>query len=319
MGRGWWPVALAALVVVPLAASSESSGAASGAAPAAASGGKKASSGGKKAAKGADNASNASEAPAQRYIPERHLGVPLAGDKCDCLNWKDLFDLGRVWCGEGNEFFRIKNKSGHSKLDLLMMSADPSAPLHSVYQAVCDQVFKHMNHSMCVNIGAAFGWDPEDWRTGQWCYVPFSCRDLNGGARLKEKPVSWKICSRGRDKLTRDMHPDELFSYGVGLNPQAKTVLQVLLSNSYTYLRPDIWWDIKKKWRRRDFKRLPLMLREAMLANVPMVVETAPPRLAHAQAKRVVYNGTLWNVECVEPKESCVVKEEHYDWPERFV
>merc|ERR1719492_90358 len=66
----------------------------------------------------------------QRHIPERHLGVPLAGDKCDCLNWKDLFDLGRVWCGEGNEYFSYKNKTGVSKMDLMMVAADTGGALH---------------------------------------------------------------------------------------------------------------------------------------------------------------------------------------------
>merc|ERR1739848_466107 len=47
------------------------------------------------------------------------------------------------------------------------------------------------------------------WENGEWCYVKSQCSTLNGGKRIPNTDVSWKLCS-DRDKLLRSKSPMEL-------------------------------------------------------------------------------------------------------------
>eukprot|EP00416_Gambierdiscus_australes_P025876 CAMPEP_0171080110 /NCGR_PEP_ID=MMETSP0766_2-20121228/15667_1 /TAXON_ID=439317 /ORGANISM="Gambierdiscus australes, Strain CAWD 149" /LENGTH=240 /DNA_ID=CAMNT_0011537325 /DNA_START=120 /DNA_END=842 /DNA_ORIENTATION=+ len=235
----------------------------------------------------------------------------MTGDKCECLNWKRLYEGGRHWCGEGLEFYSLSNSSyGLEKEQLAQMMVAPKQRGYSHYEHTCDFFFKNLDTNRCVNFGM-FGWDPDDWRSsGQWCYVPFSCRDLNGGERLRRKPVCWRVCEEGRDELFRGMAPKNLLQFMEPLPDKA--LLGTAVRLSYPALRPDLWYDVRKKWRLREFKRMPLMLQSALRHNVPIVIETLPPLHSLFAPKKILYNGTLWALICMNARTECLQKEDEY-------
>uniref|UniRef100_A0A7S0FKW0 Uncharacterized protein n=1 Tax=Pyrodinium bahamense TaxID=73915 RepID=A0A7S0FKW0_9DINO len=273
----------------------------------------------------------ATDGPGQRPVPGttepkatvpnetsefRYPGVPMTGSKCECLNWKKLYEAERLWCGEGLEFFEYANWSdGVEKEQLLHSMTEPTVHGLQIYAHICSEFFAHLDSNRCINMGG-FGWDPDDWKsTSQWCYVPFSCQELHGGARFLRKPVSWKICKQGEDSLLRDASPMEIFR--LFQNSTDQRILGTAMRYSWPSLRPELWWDLKKKWKARDFKGMPQMLQSAIKHNVPLLIETLP--LSHAAIlapKKILFNGTLWALTCMRPLRECLWVEDEFGHPE---
>jgi len=237
----------------------------------------------------------------------------MTNDVCECLNWKQLYDAGRLWCGEGLEFYHIANMTaGATKEELMPLITAPNASGFQFYEHHCRDMFYKFDNNRCVNFGP-FAWDPNDFTsTDQWCYVPFNCKNLNGGGRLKTKPVSWKRCERGIDKQLRDFPPQSLFNYVASLN--VPNTLGTIFRFAYPSLRPEIWFDVKKKWKKKEYSRLPEMLKSAIRKNVPIVIETMPITQSTFANKKVIYNGTLWAIICQDArKASCLQREEDFE------
>uniref|UniRef100_A0A7S1MJ62 Uncharacterized protein n=1 Tax=Alexandrium catenella TaxID=2925 RepID=A0A7S1MJ62_ALECA len=244
----------------------------------------------------------------------RFPGVPMAGDVCECLNWKKLYDAGRIWCGEGLEFNDLHNgTTGVTKEELMPLITAPNVSGYQHYEHICHRLFKKLDTNRCMGIGQ-YAWDPNDWLShSSWCYVPFSCKKLNGGDRLNSRPVSWKKCERGKDPLFQELAPKDLFKW---MSEQGRFLGAIGTMFRYTYpaLRPEIWFDIKKKLKRREFKRMPQMLLSAMKHNMPIVIETMPITQALFAQKKVIWNNTLSALVCNDAqKRGCFLEEDTFD------
>lgn len=118
-------------------------------------------------------------------------------DACACLNWKSAYQRG-VTCGETNEFYLA---TGKSSLPLEYLEGARKA----LGDEFCTRFYETIDDNYCVNIN--MGTD-----VGQWCYVDKACaeKDAEWSMAHAEKPIAWKKCWPGRDKMLRDQSPEEL-------------------------------------------------------------------------------------------------------------
>jgi len=251
----------------------------------------------------------------------RYPGVPMTDDVCECLNWKSLYDAERIWCGEGLEFYSLANSTrGLRKDQVTPLILAPRLLGYHHYTFTCKRLFGNMDDNRCVNFGS-FAWDPDDaFSTDQWCYVPFSCKSLNGGGRLKRRPVSWKRCVKGgKDRRLRDLTPPEMLDWAAKMGAFFPAVVSGFFRLAYPSLEPELWKDVKYKWRNKQFDKLPPMLLSAMKHKVPIIIEQASTLEAMMTPKKIVHNGTLWALICDNAqanRETCLQVEQEFEMSE---
>lgn len=119
-----------------------------------------------------------------------------ASPACECLGWKAVYERNGAWCGQGHEFSTFVANEG---LEIWLAKLAES-------QETCLDFFLRIEDPVCVNILRMNL--PGEWYGGQWCYVDEACETAdpaNGTAQVKVK-----TCKPGRDRMLRDMTPDEL-------------------------------------------------------------------------------------------------------------
>lgn len=164
--------------------------------------------------------------------PDRMAGEDAdSAAKCKCLPWDFAYDAGAVRCGQGQELFSWVQTSGLSWEQVL-----PFAQWD-----VCSEFFEKFRHDACVNVDA--GAHAAEWHGAQWCYVPATCGDLNGGSRVPSSSVSWKVCHRRRDTMLQHFQPSELATLAAEQNLD----LGFLAKAAYP-LQAELWHQVEHLW-----------------------------------------------------------------------
>lgn len=110
-------------------------------------------------------------------------------DACSCLSWQSIYANHSIECGnQGQE----------------LVFAGNAAFLKNEF---CTHWYERIHSNYCTQ--HMFG--KQD--ATQWCYVSSSCEELNGGAKIEGKDVSWKKCAKERDPMLGSLSPAELYKW----------------------------------------------------------------------------------------------------------
>jgi len=109
-------------------------------------------------------------------------GIPKASTShtCQCLNWKDAYTSGAASCGQGLENLPVSSTS------------DVMGNRLAIQTDICTDFYEKLDHNHCVKLDLDLR---RERRSDQWCYVSAECGSLNGGAAIRGRAVSWKVCS----------------------------------------------------------------------------------------------------------------------------
>eukprot|EP00416_Gambierdiscus_australes_P040713 CAMPEP_0171102204 /NCGR_PEP_ID=MMETSP0766_2-20121228/57147_1 /TAXON_ID=439317 /ORGANISM="Gambierdiscus australes, Strain CAWD 149" /LENGTH=243 /DNA_ID=CAMNT_0011562439 /DNA_START=46 /DNA_END=773 /DNA_ORIENTATION=+ len=128
-----------------------------------------------------------------------------SADKCQCLEWADVYSKHKVVCGMGME---LAHSFGNylPELNLMLRHADERVKqLKSkgrVYKQFCDSFFLKFHANYCVNERYMMQQDDIGKpASGSWCYVSASCR--REGLEVEQLPgrdVAVKRCREGEDQ-----------------------------------------------------------------------------------------------------------------------
>mmetsp|Transcript_56906 Transcript_56906/g.132654 ORF Transcript_56906/g.132654 Transcript_56906/m.132654 type:complete len:264 (+) Transcript_56906:66-857(+) len=212
-----------------------------------------------------------------------------AADPCECLNWKQVYASRRVRCGEGLEFHVFEGALGYDLPGISYIEKN----FKSVYEQFCTSFLARMDNRYCVNLGM-YPFGTPGLLGGQWCYVDRRCSELNGGRAVPDKQepgqngwflaapspsplvrdVSWKACVAGKDQRLREMAPLDLLALGEGLGCELGHLTKI----AYTRLMPPnhTWASVQRALAKADPEAMPLALRAAIAANVPIVIDEDP-------------------------------------------
>lgn len=131
-------------------------------------------------------------------------------DHCACLNFKQVYREGYANCGDGWE-----DSSEEWACEWFGKGV-----INAIGVVGTGRNFKKASHNYCVNVNRSNGENPVTEPTKTWCYVPWSCQQLNGGERVSQY-ASWKYCGES-DKSLSDLVPQDLanFTFRKRLDPQ---------------------------------------------------------------------------------------------------
>jgi len=247
-----------------------------------------------------------------------------AKDPCECLKWKDLYapvpqvtePIPTTWprlvCGEALETMTLGAPD---------MPSAFFAPLFMgfSYHEFCASFYHRMDNNYCVNTGMV-----EYGTTGhagaQWCVVSSECRELNGGRPVASKKsfyygpqvlsfmrsfdwwrnffntitpkadiprdVSWKLCTKGKDKMLRDLEPMEVME----LAKRQDSVIGYVTKMAYQRLIPSgpegkpggsDWAHVEDMVKKGQVEKMPKVLKDAIEDNVPIVIDVDPNGHTH--------------------------------------
>lgn len=272
-------------------------------------------------------------------------------DPCECLNWKDLYapvvkfpdtppdQWPRLVCGEAREFFT------DGMPDISQVYYAPAFMGFS-YHEFCASFFHRMDNNYCVNTQMSeYGTIGPD--AGQWCVVSNECTNLNGGRRISDKQsfyhgpsmlnfmksmdawrnfwdsiypkkpiprdVSYKWCTKGKDKMLRDMDPMDL----VELAKSQDSVIGYVTKMAYLRLMPSgpegkpggkDWDHVKDLVAKGDVKNMPKPLQDAIAAGEPIVIDVDPNGHTH---QRIVHGKKVYELGNFCSEAGCGAKQ----WP----
>mmetsp|Transcript_76327 Transcript_76327/g.210686 ORF Transcript_76327/g.210686 Transcript_76327/m.210686 type:complete len:295 (+) Transcript_76327:57-941(+) len=249
-----------------------------------------------------------------------------AADPCECLNWKQVYESGRILCGEGLEF-AFDFPFGPPKTYEFAYFAP--ALLGFTYSEFCGTFFKRMDNNYCVQV-KHHTYDTTGLEAENWCYVSKKCRDLNGGgpvmdqqsipelpawllsettyklAKLLYRPqvikrdLSIKFCRSGKDALLGEMAPLEVME----LAKRMDSVVGFVTKTAYPMARRNdartpIWDEIKDAVTAGDVAKLPAIVRQAVEDKKPIVIDVDPEGHTH---QRILVGKEVYELEhkCTE-------------------
>lgn len=231
------------------------------------------------------------------------------GDPCECLNWKQVYESGRLLCGEGWEF-AFDYPYGPPKNYEWARFAPHT--LGFTYYEFCSSFFQRMNNNYCVNIQHHTYGMPGN-AAKQWCYVSKECQDLNGGTPIQDqqgipelpswllgpttysiakslylwpkvhkRDLSTKICGSGRDKLLGEMPPMEVMQLATDMD----SVVGYVTKTAYPMARrgdarTPIWDEIKDAVGKNDVEKLPDIVKKAVKDKKPIIIDVDPEGHTH--------------------------------------
>uniref|UniRef100_A0A7S2NYL8 Uncharacterized protein n=1 Tax=Zooxanthella nutricula TaxID=1333877 RepID=A0A7S2NYL8_9DINO len=210
------------------------------------------------------------------------------------------------------------------------------------YEA-CTSYFMKMDNNYCVNVGMSeYGTTTLAGQT--WCYVSNECRDLRGGDRIPDKEsfpevfwplsrlptiirrpliriagyfhtpqpvprnISWKLCDKGPDRRLRDMLPLEVLEMAESMDSVVGFVTKMAYQR---LLPPEHTWDtVKQAVAAGDTAQMPKLLRDAIAAKEPIVVDLDPE--GHL-GQRIIHGAEVYELEQHCGPEGCGAKQ----WPFR--
>eukprot|EP00747_Dinoflagellata_sp_TGD_P163944 gnl/TRDRNA2_/TRDRNA2_183191_c0_seq1.p1 gnl/TRDRNA2_/TRDRNA2_183191_c0~~gnl/TRDRNA2_/TRDRNA2_183191_c0_seq1.p1 ORF type:complete len:307 (+),score=48.19 gnl/TRDRNA2_/TRDRNA2_183191_c0_seq1:105-1025(+) len=153
---------------------------------------------------------------------------------CDCIRWKQVYDLGLVSCGQGFELASglSMEQSGDESMSKLSPAEVLRLDLRTSYwrhmgSEVCDSFYQKIDHNSCTRV--TFNHiSPAHWMSRSWCYVSASCAELNlnGGALVPGAQVGAKLCQRGSDDLFAEKHPQALYAFSMLYHLNAEMMMK---------------------------------------------------------------------------------------------
>mmetsp|Transcript_2502 Transcript_2502/g.5025 ORF Transcript_2502/g.5025 Transcript_2502/m.5025 type:complete len:270 (+) Transcript_2502:95-904(+) len=237
------------------------------------------------------------------------LLVALVGaeenDPCECLNWKQVYDSHRVFCGEGLEFHVFEGALGYDLPGISFIETN----FKGIYDQFCTNFFKRMDNRYCVNIGM-YPYGMPSMYAGQWCYVSKACTELNGGKAVADKKasgvggwlsgeepaalprdLSWKVCVAGRDNRLRDLAPPDLLDLATRLGAEAGYVTKI----AYPRLMPPehTWASVQEAVAKGDDASMPEALRAAIAARVPIVIDEDPTAIGN---QKIIFGREVYDL-----------------------
>eukprot|EP00747_Dinoflagellata_sp_TGD_P103617 gnl/TRDRNA2_/TRDRNA2_169016_c2_seq1.p1 gnl/TRDRNA2_/TRDRNA2_169016_c2~~gnl/TRDRNA2_/TRDRNA2_169016_c2_seq1.p1 ORF type:complete len:303 (+),score=57.81 gnl/TRDRNA2_/TRDRNA2_169016_c2_seq1:27-911(+) len=255
--------------------------------------------------------------------------IATAGDPCECLEWAPLYQprpgqFPRVLCGEGLELVTFAASSGMDPKAGYDLPAAAYAPLFlgGTYVEFCAGFFHQMRNNYCVNVGME-EYGTGGFQGGAWCYVSKECTELNGGQSIRDKesfyfgpdwvqqyafarkffdyitpkkPVprdlSWKMCTKGKDKRLRDMEPLEVMD----LAKKQNSVIGFVTKIAYQRLMPPqhTWDTVKAAVQAGDMAKLPAILKKAIEDEEPIVIDIDPEGHTH---QRIIKGKQIFELE----------------------
>merc|ERR1712039_499471 len=217
------------------------------------------------------------------------------------------------------------------------------------YNEFCTMFFHQMDNNYCVNtLHSEYG--TTGFAGSQWCVVSKECQELNGGRPIENKQtfyygpswlaslaqyewyrnfmdgitakkevprdVSWKLCTKGKDKLLRDIEPEEYFKMTTSMNScvgYATKMAWPRLLPSGPEGKPGgkDWAHVQEAVEKGDIANLPKILQDAIADNQPIVIDVDPN--GHT-SQRIVHGKHVYYIdnECTSgTPEGCGAKQ----WP----
>mmetsp|Transcript_55406 Transcript_55406/g.155904 ORF Transcript_55406/g.155904 Transcript_55406/m.155904 type:complete len:305 (+) Transcript_55406:86-1000(+) len=261
-----------------------------------------------------------------------------SGDPCECLNWKSLYapvvkwpdplpdSWPRLLCGEAREVFR----DGGS--DISMQYYAPFTMGFS-YHEFCAAFYHKMDNNYCVNTQMS-EYGTTGFDGAQWCVVSSECQELNGGMRIPDKKtfyhgpggvlgflkqfaswrefwnarvtqktiprdVSYKLCTKGKDKYLHDLNPEELLELVGRMDAVAGFVTKM----AYPRLLPSgpegkpggkDWDHVKDLVAKGDVESMPKPLRDAINAGEPIVIDVDPNGHTH---QKIIHGKKVYDLD----------------------
>mmetsp|Transcript_15124 Transcript_15124/g.48340 ORF Transcript_15124/g.48340 Transcript_15124/m.48340 type:complete len:288 (-) Transcript_15124:94-957(-) len=234
---------------------------------------------------------------AMRILTFSAVLAVAAGDPCDCLNWRQLYQRKRVLCGEGYEFSR------HGRFrDYEASWFAPYLMGSNAYIEFCEMFYKKMDNSYCAN--------PWHYTYGEenvkpWCYVSKECTNLNGGEALQDKTgipelpefllsettykvakalyiwptihkrdVALKICTPGKDTLLSDLSVQQVFDLGKAMHTTVPVVMRKAFPQAKGPHTPSLRWaDVEDAVAKGDVNALPPPIDQAVKDKKPILVD----------------------------------------------
>mmetsp|Transcript_88164 Transcript_88164/g.267368 ORF Transcript_88164/g.267368 Transcript_88164/m.267368 type:complete len:249 (-) Transcript_88164:68-814(-) len=174
-------------------------------------------------------------------------------DACACLNWQQVYRSKQAECGKALELYQISKQGLQAE---------------NKYEEFCNKFYLHVNTSMCLNVD--FTHKPTDWDVAQWCYVSPQCQELNGGRKVPDSQLSWKLCS-SRDESTKNLHPLQLD----WLRGHQNLDLGLLAKFSYPIWQAQRWPAVEKLFMRPGpLSELPKYLQQIVDSKQPVVFDS---------------------------------------------
>lgn len=162
------------------------------------------------------------------------------------MNWKENYASKRVGCGDALELHGAADGTGRKLIQqwfaYMVLGKD-----------YCTDFFERIDDNFCMNAGSsALFSDQVEYlenstftvgtlRGNQWCYVSKECADLNGGEKMTDAKVNWKICKEGEDKLLLQAPPPLLAQFA----KQVDVNMAQLVKFAYPDWVGDKWQDIQ--------------------------------------------------------------------------
>lgn len=94
------------------------------------------------------------------------------------------------------------------------------------------------------------------------------------GTRLVKRDIAWKVCDKGKDVSLRDLSPDVWLAMSDSLHPRL-ALLGFAAKRAYPRLDPQVavWSEVEEDWKAGALKKLPEVVREAIKAREPIIIE----------------------------------------------
>jgi len=176
---------------------------------------------------------------------------------CRCLNWKEAYASGSVSCGQGQELYPFLQTSD--------LSWDQALPF--VGDEMCTDFYEKLDHNSCVPLSPEISIEGRD---DQWCYVSTACMDLNGGAHVQGRAVSWKMCAEKTPTQSSSLIPAQ--------NPAEKLLVDLVLADQI---------------QASGLKMLSAALRRPQLRGSAIVVADRQPPVLQARSSGQLHDPFL--------------------------